>query len=69
MDIEMPFVCEFLESLCQFLGVEHLVTTVYHVQMSGPIERLIITTINRLQQYVTEYQRDRHLCTAADLCV
>lgn len=51
----------FFETLCPFLGVEHLKTTAYHLQIIGHAERYNKSIIARFHHYVAEHQHDLDL--------
>jgi hypothetical protein len=48
---------EFFLAVCHELGIAKVLTTAYHPQTNGKVERFNRTTVNALSGYVAENQR------------
>lgn len=58
MDRGTHFVNEMLDSLCNELGVKHRLSTAYHPQTNGLVERFNRTLCESLAKYANEHQDD-----------
>ena len=52
------FVNEMLDSLCENLGVKHKLSTAYHPQTNGLVERFNRTLCEALAKYINEHKDD-----------
>src|SRR5215216_5972600 len=57
-DRETHFINEMLDSLCKELGVKHMLTTAYHSQTNGLVERFNRTLCETLAKFANENKND-----------
>ena len=52
------FAAKLFEAVCTMIGIKHVLTTAYHPQTNGQVERFNKTLAARLRHYVAEHQKD-----------
>ncbi len=57
-DSGKQFTAKFFQHVCLILGVENLLTTSYHPQCNGQVERFNRTILDALRHYVADHPHD-----------